>query len=79
MSSDPMHPTIPPCPSCGGQRVGALCYEGMIGREAKMGGVAAVVRLKALVRTVCGQTTLYAESIETLKKELLKHPEGFTY
>jgi hypothetical protein len=51
----------------------------MIGREAKMGGVAAVVRLRALACTACGLTTLYAENVEKLKEELRKHPEGFTY
>ena len=44
-----------------------------------MGAIAAVVRLKAFICMVCGQTSLHVADMETLKKEVLKHPEGFTY
>lgn len=79
MSNQAQQSTIAPCPACGGQRVGAPCYEGGIGRANKTGGVSYVAGLKALVCTVCGLATLYVNNVETLKKELLKHPEGFTY
>lgn len=79
MSSPSQQPSIAPCPACGGQRVGALAYEGAIGRRQGKFGTAHVSGLTALVCTVCGQVTFYVGNMETLKEELRKHPEGFTY
>jgi predicted nucleic-acid-binding Zn-ribbon protein len=78
MSSLLQRSSIPPCPACGGQRVGAPCYEGALGYTSKM-GIRHVSPLTALVCTNCGQTTLYAANMEALREELRKHPEGFTY
>jgi hypothetical protein len=71
------HPSIPPCPDCGGQRVSAPCFEGALGRGAS--GSFHVSRLRALACTACGHVTLYVEDMQALQKALRKHPDGFTY
>ena len=77
MSNNPQQPTIKTCPECGGQRVGARIYEGGLGRGQV--GVHWVTGLNAQVCTRCGHTTLYAEDLPKLLKELQKHPGDFTY
>ncbi len=71
--------TIPPCPACGGQRIGAPCYEGALGRRVWQSGTAHVSALRVLACINCGQATLYVADMEAFKKALQKYPEGFTY
>jgi hypothetical protein len=70
-------PSIPPCPASGGQRVGAPCYEGALGRGTN--AISHVSRLRALACTACGHVTVYVENMSAFQQALRKHPDGFTY
>jgi hypothetical protein len=75
----PSQPTIPPCPQCGGQRIGMGCSRDMqLMREGKIGSYS-TSGLKAFVCMRCGYTMFYAEDLPKIQEAVRKHPGDFTY
>jgi hypothetical protein len=76
----PQQPSIPPCPQCGGQRVGMECPSDMLLRRYNSASAAGIVSgMHALVCVNCGNVMLYADSLPKLHEELRKHPYDFKY
>jgi hypothetical protein len=76
-AASPAHPTSARCPACGGQRVGAACYE--CAAALKGGFAYHTARLHALVCSACGQTSLFLHDQAALQEALRKHPKGFFF
>lgn len=78
MNQQPQLSQIPPCPQCGGKRVGGKIntpdsrtrFEDMKERSA--------AELRAFVCTACGYAAWYANT-EELAKAIQKHPGDFLY
>jgi hypothetical protein len=79
MINQPSQPTIPPCPQCGGQRIGTECPQEMQLLRSTSFSLHSVSGLKALVCLACGYTMLYAENLPKIQEAVRKHPEGFKY
>src|SRR5262249_40200437 len=78
MHQHPPLSTIPPCPQCGGKRVGGLIntMDSRVRFETLQDRSAA--KFRVLVCTACGFTALYADT-EELAQALQKHPKEFLY
>lgn len=78
---------IPPCPDCGGTRVGDLLvgaqganFTGVIPRgQPSFLGFRSVARLVAYVCLQCGNVKLYMDDLAWLQDAARQHPEWFRW
>jgi hypothetical protein len=83
MSTPEQAPRIPPCPSCGGQRVGNLGltshhHVGLHpnGRSLWSEPMSAV---NAVVCLNCSEVTLFAAGLDKIRAAAQEHPDWFTW
>jgi hypothetical protein len=83
MTDVPEQRPIPPCPDCGGRRVGGL---GLTGRGAhymglwprkrhRFTGNEKLAAVEAYVCLACGYVKFYADDLATLRRAAEEHPE----
>jgi predicted nucleic-acid-binding Zn-ribbon protein len=77
MDSHAQPSSFPPCPECGGRRIGtragahvALVRQGETFEHLISG-------FRALVCTACGYTNFYADNLQKLNQEMKQHPDDF--
>lgn len=70
-------PTLPPCPECGGRRVGTRCGQRMMLIRQGETWQHDITSFRALVCITCGYTNLYADNLSKLNQEVENHPEDF--
>lgn len=76
-------PTLPPCASCGGQRIGNLevISQQAVGIHPSSRSLwrRPLSSLSAVVCLNCGLTTLYAGDLAAIREEAQKKPEDFLW
>jgi hypothetical protein len=65
-----------PCPECEGTRIVTTAGEADL-RRLVSSPITSICRLFAVVCIQCGHTTLFADNLKSLRKQLEKHPKDF--
>lgn len=77
MESHTQPSSFPPCPECGGRRIGTRTgtYVVLIRQGAAFEHP--ISKFRTLVCTTCGYTNFYADNLQKLNQEVQQHPEDF--